>query len=235
MSKEIFKVLEPVEPTSSKEEILCEKYRLAAIKISEEINNGNGIITNANFKDILKKFMFYCVKYISLSRYKEEYKIGKMKTTLNESEIISELTFIDNTIKIMSLFTPTELLQMFPVIKTYDGEKWGEKDYFFTMDLIKQYDPNVPIGSMGIKNMLDLLWNYMNDDLSQFLIAKFSITNYILKLNGEMGIIEQFMDENGLPSYILSVDGKSLIDCDTGEEIAIKQNTNFRVVNGGTL
>ena len=60
--------------------------------------------------------------------------------------------------------TPMELLRMYPVTKEYDGEKWGTKDYFYTMDKLKKLPANKPIGDA--QDVACLLWDYQNWDLT---------------------------------------------------------------------
>ena len=43
--------------------------------------------------------------------------------------------------------TPEELVQMFPIKKEYDGERWGVKDYFYVREAIERLEPDKPIGT----------------------------------------------------------------------------------------
>ena len=63
---------------------------------------------------------------------------------------------------------PMELLRMYPVTKEYDGEKWGTKDYFYTMDRLSRLPANKPIGDA--QDVACLLWDYQNWDLSFLLL-----------------------------------------------------------------
>lgn len=62
--------------------------------------------------------------------------------------------------------TPMELMRLFPVKKTYDGDKYGCKDYFYTMEHISANGLN-----RKIANAMDFLWDYVNDDISEFLAS----------------------------------------------------------------
>lgn len=57
-----------------------------------------------------------------------------------------------------------ELVNMFPIDKSYDGDKWDTKDYFYTIDYIEEH------GGMDayIENPFELIWDYQN-----FYIRKF--------------------------------------------------------------
>ena len=61
----------------------------------------------------------------------------------------------------MKLMTPRELMQVFPIEKSYDGKKSGMKDYFSTMEALKDFDIDSPIS----ENIDDLLWYYWNPTL----------------------------------------------------------------------
>ncbi len=63
--------------------------------------------------------------------------------------------------------TPAELHQMYPVEKDYDGEKWGHKDYFYTMDKLRRLPNDKPIGDF--QDAACLLWDYTNKDLEGLL------------------------------------------------------------------
>jgi hypothetical protein len=52
---------------------------------------------------------------------------------------------------------PAELVNIFPIEKTYDGDRWGVKDYFYTRDYLNTLDPDKPIG----ENALDLCFGSM--------------------------------------------------------------------------
>lgn len=54
--------------------------------------------------------------------------------------------------------TPRQIMQAFPIIKEYDGTRWGLKDYFYTMDHLKKVDLDKPIGA----KLEDFTWVYYN-------------------------------------------------------------------------
>jgi hypothetical protein len=58
----------------------------------------------------------------------------------------------------MSQLTPREFMNIFPIDKTYDGERFECKDYFYTIKIVRALDQDAPIGD----KLDDLLWEYMN-------------------------------------------------------------------------
>lgn len=77
------------------------------------------------------------------------------------SEWFNQINQIGNMI---SLLTPREFMNIFPITKDYDGCKHGVKDYFFTMNVIQ---------NMGIDHVIDkpyeFLFDYMNWDIQSYM------------------------------------------------------------------
>ena len=70
------------------------------------------------------------------------------------------------------------LIKIFPVDKTYDGDKWGCKDYFFTMDVLKEKGLDNAVGRDGV---FDLMWDYENRDLREFTVFYMSCMSAMYK------------------------------------------------------
>ena len=64
--------------------------------------------------------------------------------------------------------TPAELLRMYPVEKKFNGTRWNEKDYFYTMDKLRCWPADQPLG--GANDVACLLWDYQNWDLTDVLL-----------------------------------------------------------------
>ena len=123
----------------------------------------------------------------------------------------------------MGKLTPQELMQMFPVRKVYDGERWEVKDYFFTMDVLRQHGLDKLLGGA----VDDILWDYMNRDIGRFVVASIGAMDELRRHSGEQPIIEEFAERNGmkLPTYTMTTDRKGkrwLTDNDTGERQRVK-------------
>ena len=58
----------------------------------------------------------------------------------NTSFAVKEAGFnlIDTLFGIIGRIKLNNLIKIFPIDKTYDGDKWECKDYFFTMDVLKE-------------------------------------------------------------------------------------------------
>ena len=92
---------------------------------------------------------------------RENRRLGvEYMPSLQESQTVFHL--IDSIFCICGCLTLRNFMTTFPVDKEYDGERWGEKDYFYTMDVLKKMDLDKPIGR---NELSELLWDYMNADL----------------------------------------------------------------------
>lgn len=138
-------------------------------------------------RDVLKQFGFIGVKYINSMRHHDK-KVDTAKL------IEARFTLIDLIMDALSELTPQELMIIFPITKNYDGHKYQSKDYFTTIEDIKKYPVNEPIGR---DNIVSLIWDYWNWDLNFFLVEYMSVMSDINCLQTGKGLMEQFMDDNG--------------------------------------
>lgn len=69
---------------------------------------------------------------------------------------------IDALFGIIGRIKLKNLIKIFPIDKDYDGAKWECKDYFFTMDVLREKGLDNAIGRDGV---FDLLWDYENREL----------------------------------------------------------------------
>ena len=130
--------------------------------------------------------------------------------------------------------TPQELMQMFPVKKVYDGERWEVKDYFFTMDVLRQHGLDKPLGEA----VNEILWDYMNRSIMDFVVASLAVMDELRRHNGEKNMFQEFMDEQGikLPTYRMEKDSKGrrwMINNETGERnrVKVKRAKHLRAVS----
>lgn len=109
----------------------------------------------------LIKYIYLAVKTYGKENRTEFNHTKAYKSCLEIENRYQELKKVMETI---GRLTPMELLRMYPVTKEYDGEKWGTKDYFYTMDKLKKLPANKPIGDA--QDVACLLWDYQNWDLT---------------------------------------------------------------------
>lgn len=165
---------------------------------------GNGMYSNALWRflasrggaskvhrlqgDDLSKYIYLAVKAYRKEKWKEINHI-KNKSCL---EIESRYKEVKAVLDAIGRLTPQKLLQLYPVTKEYDGERWDCKDYFYTMDKLKQWPPDKPIGTA--QEVACLLWEYQNQDLEIMLLQWMDVIDDLKIYCNENGPSDQFHD-----------------------------------------
>lgn len=116
------------------------------------------------------------------------------------------------------------LIKIFPIDKTYDGDKWDFKDYFFTMDVLKKKCLDNAVGRDGVFN---LMWDYENRDLREFTVFYMSCMSAMYKQQTGVGIEEKFCEDNGIGTYTMDRENGLLIDNQTGEIAKVSNKPSF--------
>ncbi|MDD3158614.1 hypothetical protein [Anaeromusa sp.] len=168
--------------------------------------------------------IFYGVKLIGVTDNRN----------LTEEEAERRFWMINSTQAMMKAITPIELMQMFPVKKAYDGQRGDCKDYFFTMDVLRQHGLDKPLGEA----VNEILWDYMNQNIMAFVVASLAVMDELRRHNGEKSMFQEFMDEQGvkLPTYRMEKDSKGrrwMINNETGERnrVKVKRAKHLRAVS----
>lgn len=188
-------------------------------------------IQDENNRTALRRLVYYGVKAFNsnplLNEYPKKFVIEDYQTYFNYG----------NSIKVfIAQLTPNELINIFPIIKTYDGERRGVKDYFFTMDALKQIGFDTVIGN---KNIDELLWDYQNDELHKFECRMFRLMNRLYKVETGTGIIEQWTQTNNIPAHTMTTDERTgkkyLTDNTTGKITKVKMQmpNGFKIIRSG--
>ncbi len=177
----------------------------------------------AENRDNIKRAVFYAVKYYGVARVDREYSRSR-----TYQEVQQDYALLECVKMIMAQLTPREMVDIFPINKTYDGEKWQCKDYFYTMGELKNYNMDEPLGEERLE---DFLWDYWNDDLFRFSSTTFSIINGMYRIqNGGKGIMEQWAEENGIGTVTVREKEGYMINNSTGEICKLAKNSKFEVV-----
>lgn len=132
------------------------------------------------------------------------------------SDLLSNYSIVTDS---MGYLTPIQFMRLFPVEKSYDGAKWQMKDYFSCMEKARKYDSNKPIGTDRIQ---EFLMEYWNPDIINFEVCKMLCASALRKAMGGKGIMEEFMEEHGVPSYTLYDDG-IMVNNMTGETMKVQK------------
>ena len=142
---------------------------------------------------VRKQLLFFGVNFFNRSYRNLENS--------DQETLGAALSISDFLLRIMGSLTPRELITVFPIAKTYDGAKYETKDYFYTMEQLHEIGLDHPITH---DKAFILCMDFQNIALNFFAVNKMGIVDQIRSLQGEMGVMESFMAEKGLPVYELA-------------------------------
>lgn len=143
-----------------------------------------------------KKMIFWGIKAMS----------DKEKTrTLEEAR--GRFCAMDMVMGWIGALTPRQVMTLFPISKKYDGNRFGIKDYFFTLNACEKHGLDRKIG-----DTFDFLWSYVNRDTTDFLVEMMSVTSSIRRFEGQPGLLEEFAANNGLKTYQMKeINGSTIL------------------------
>lgn len=198
-------------------------YIIAYMKLLNSVKQNKKTVKTMNdYKDYIKKLVFYGVKYINYYHDENPEKIGT-KRYLSKERTEAEYEFIDGIIYLLGLMTPGDIVQLFPPDKVYDGAKYFEKDYFTTMSEVNKYNADQILGKENVKN---LLWDYKQHDLFKFQLNWMTVVDDMCKCNGEKGLAG-FFEDAGLTTFSMNDD--FMVNNVTGEIIPLEKS-NLRII-----
>lgn len=153
-------------------------YLNAFIRVMEEYK----VNRMEDDKVYVPRAVYYGVKVVTT--YPE---IESQKEAMHYFELISAIKGM------MSFLTSSEFINLFPIIKNYDGDKYGMKDYFYTRKYVNNLDPDQAIG----KNIEKLLWEYWNLDINLFCVKSITCMSDLRRYDGHLGVFEEFIASQG--------------------------------------
>ena len=192
---------------------------LAEIKATD-----NADIYSAESRLRLKRVIYYGV--MGTERDRDCYSLDLAEARFAELDVM---------VHFIGCLTPAELMEIFPIDKTYDGSRYQTKDYFSTMEVMNKLDHNQQIHRSI--NPLELLWDYQNWDISFFLLELMNCISEVRKLQGEPSLIDEFIEDMGIDTYTLHTDSKGkqyFYNRNTGKTVAVQERKirPFKVIKG---
>lgn len=150
----------------------------------------------------------------------------RLDSSYNTPFAVKEAGFnmIDALFGIIGRIKLNNLIKIFPIDKEYDGDKWGCKDYFFTMDVLKEKGLDNSVGRDGV---FDLMWDYENRDLRKFTVFYMSCMSAMYKQQTGVGMAEKFCEDNGIGTYTIDRENGLLIDNKSGEIAKMSNKPSF--------
>lgn len=144
------------------------------------------------FQDDLMKVAFIGVKWIIAYKNLRYWnnRVLNCVESLEEKNLMYQI--FDNLFKIIGYIRLKNLIITFPIEKEYDGDKWGCKDYFYTMNVLKK---NNLENAVGRDEVFNLLWDYVNDDLRTVAVEYMNCISALHKEQTGESLIENGMEE----------------------------------------
>lgn len=176
----------------------------------------------------LMKIALSGIKYINALRdvRRENERVdADYKQTLEEHQAMFSL--MDSIFMIMGHIKLKNLIVTFPITKEFDGEKWGEKDYFYTMQVLSEMGLDKAIGREGIT---ELLWDYQNEDLRHAYIEYMCTASALYRSQTGVSMAEKFCDDMGIGTYTVNDEAGIIRDNQTGQIMKIKKRSHLQVV-----
>jgi hypothetical protein len=170
--------------------------------------------SNKELHDISKRLIFHGVKAINRGMLKD---------------IPDERFYFIRFIKIkMESLTPREFMNIFPIQKVYDGDKYECKDYFTTMDYINAIGIDEVIGA----NLDNLLWDYVNHDTRMFNTKTFLCMDDLRSFEGQPSMVTEFLESQGVyPLRKYEHNGKEfMLDTKTGKTHKVVKKSHLKLV-----
>ena len=176
-------------------------------------------------QDELMKVALCGVKYIKCVADIEREN-QRLDANYNTPFAIKENGFnlIDALYGIIGRIKLNNLIKIFPIDKEYDGDKWGCKDYFFTMDVLKKKGLD---NAVGRDEVFDLMWDYMNKDLREFTVFYMSCMSAMYQCQTGVTFMDKFCEDNNIDSYSVDRENGIIVNNQTGKFAKLSNKPSF--------
>ena len=134
---------------------------------------------------------------------------------------------IDSIFGVLGCLTLRNFVNTFPIEKYYKGEKWEEKDYFYTMEVLNDMDWDKPIGR---DKLSELLWDYENEELRHAYIEFTTAASAIFRAQTGKSIAETWCDNMGIPTYTEDKETGIMKNNRTGNIMKPKKTSHIQIV-----
>lgn len=198
------------EPITNWKEKKLEVYKKAYERLCKRLVQEDFEQILAEKREEIQKFIFLYFKA------RKSLDVDSMDLQGAENEFYLQ----DVMIQLIGVLTPKELEQIFPIDKWYKGDKYQLKDYFFTRDKMNQLQDDKLIRESI--EPIELLYDYMNHDISNFIVDNMVLISRIQRLKGEPSLHDYLSKELGLKSYVKYENGVYL-DTETGKTFKIQK------------
>ena len=202
------------------------QYRNSVLQLAQK-NKDIKVVADYPQPDIMK-IAFSGIKYIcswrNVRRENNRHRI-EYQQTLEEAQATFQL--IDAIFTVCGCLTLRNFVITFPIEKYYKGAKWEEKDYFYTMEVLKDMDWDKPIGR---DKLSELLWDYENEELRHAYIEFTTAASAIFRAQTGKSIAETWLDDLGIPTYTEDRETGIMINRQTGDIMKPKRVSHLQIV-----
>ena len=151
-------------------------------------------------KEILRRIMLHCKDSKKIIHAAVRWYALRDKW---ETDSEGEFKLFNALLNIMAQFPPSWIAREFPATKDYDGDVWGCKDYFSSMEALREVDSFCG-DSMKLH---EFLWDWRNEAITEFVIAGMALLDELRVINGQASCVVEFLTENGVNPYYMQNDG----------------------------
>lgn len=168
-------------------------------------------------KELIKKVVFYGIKVMAHAERPENRREAQRDFMTHSA--------IKQTV---AMLTPNEFMQLFPITKFYKGEKFGLKDYYYTMEYVEEFGAGEPLG----ENALMFMMEYNNRDVDALMVNQMLCLNDLREYDGHLYLLEEFMAADGkeTPNTFKNSKGEAMY-VRNGKLEKIEMNKNIQLVN----
>lgn len=120
-----------------------------------------------------------------------------------ETDSNMEFFLFTAVLRIMAKKSPEWVATEFPAEKNYDGNKWGVKDYYSSIEALtgtKPFDGNEDA-------LLAFLMEWDNMDIIRFCVAFMLIMDELREQQGKKPVLIEFMESHGVHPQYMQEDG----------------------------
>lgn len=166
-------------------------------------------------------------------RMKAAYAVIKLTAApspkLSKREYDAVLSFFHLVKELLQGLPADEFMRWFPPNKTFDGAKYGMKDYFTTMEVVQKH----PIITEPDKFLME----YENNIVRSFMLNVMMAMDAWCRVQGTEAPIDRLLREAGITGYRVTKlpNGKQLLTGSDGSQQIVKKAVpkHLQVMKGG--
>ena len=150
--------------------------------------------------------------------------VGEDVETMLRTLLQNAFNLIDALFGLIGRIKLKNLIKIFPIDKDYDGDKWGCKDYFFTMDVLREKGLN---NAVGRDCVFDLMWDYMNSELRELTVFYMTCMSAIYQRQTGVTFAEKFCEDNNIGSCRVDHENGIIVDSKTNRIAKLSNKPSF--------